>query len=85
MSLFRRMRLGARLTAGYAAVVASFLAVVVSAYLSQGNLERAEKWNAHTYKVLDAGGELLTAMVNMETGARGFLLSNQPEHLAPWE
>ncbi len=85
MSLIRRLRIGARLTVGYGAVVAVFLLVVVSAYFSQAKLEQAERWNAHTYKVMDAGAEMAQAMVNMETGARGFLLSNQNGHLEPWE
>ncbi|PKV11798.1 methyl-accepting chemotaxis protein [Xanthomonas prunicola] len=40
--------------------------------------------NDHTYQVIATGRAMSIATVNVETGARGFLLSGQETHLAPY-
>jgi methyl-accepting chemotaxis protein len=51
---------------------------------TSNRLKEAEKWNVHTYKVLATGDDMLKAMINMETGARGFLLAGDQKFLAPY-
>jgi methyl-accepting chemotaxis protein len=78
------MRIGVRLAFGFGVVISVFLVVVASALVSQGQLQQAEQWNVHTYQVLGTSDDLLRAMVNMETGARGFLIAGQDRYLEPW-
>ncbi|KKY04187.1 chemotaxis protein, partial [Xanthomonas citri pv. fuscans] len=40
--------------------------------------------NDHTYQVIGTGRAMSIATVNIETGARGFLLSGQDQHLTPY-
>jgi methyl-accepting chemotaxis protein len=54
------------------------------ALYSTRQLAEAERWNTHTYKVMNLSQDNLAAMINMETGARGFLLAGQDNFLEPW-
>ncbi|MEB0139411.1 MULTISPECIES: methyl-accepting chemotaxis protein [unclassified Undibacterium] len=80
----KNMRIGTRLAMGFAAVIGIFLLVCGCALYTAANLAKAEKWNTHTYAVLETGTSMLAAMINMETGARGYLLSGESRFLEPW-
>ena len=73
-----------RLTLAFAAVIAVFLLVAGGALYSAAKLAQAEKLNIHTYQMLSSGDALTEDMVNMETGARGYLLAAEDRFLAPW-
>lgn len=73
-----------RLSLAFAGAIAIFLTVIGVAIKSQGELEKADAMNQHTYVVLGVGQDMLQSMVNMETGARGFLLSGEDRFLEPW-
>jgi methyl-accepting chemotaxis protein len=73
-----------RLTLAFAAVIAVFLLVAGGALYSASRLAQAEQLNIHTYKMLSIGDALTEDMVNMETGARGYLLAGEERFLAPW-
>jgi methyl-accepting chemotaxis protein len=47
-------------------------------------LEKADKWNLHTYNVLDHSASLIAAIVNQETGVRWFLVSGDEKFLEPY-
>ncbi|RXH02178.1 methyl-accepting chemotaxis protein [Bradyrhizobium vignae] len=62
------------------------IALLVSA-LSWRNvsiLEQASHWTTHTYKVLDQVNGMTEAMVNAETGVRGYLVSTDERFLEPF-
>jgi len=67
----------------FAAVISVFLAVAGTTLYTSSRLQTADGWNTHTYKVL-AAGRMLASMVDMETGARGFLLAGDDGFLGPW-
>ena len=75
---------GRRLALAFAAVIAIFLMVGAAALYTAFNLKKADEWNTHTYKVLHEANEMLLSMVNMETGARGYLLGGEDRFLEPW-
>ena len=77
-------KIGAKLGAAFTFVVAVFLAVAITSYWSSSRLSEAGRWNVHTYKVLSSGDDMLRNMINMETGARGYMLAGQDAFLAPW-
>ncbi|MBX3628227.1 MAG: CHASE3 domain-containing protein [Rhizobacter sp.] len=79
------MRLGKRLACVFASIIGIFVLVVAVAFFSTRSLAEADRWNTHTYKVLGLGDQTLSAMVNMETGARGYMLSGEDAFLAPWK
>jgi methyl-accepting chemotaxis protein len=84
MQAFNNMKLGKRLAVVFSSIIAIFVIVVAVALFSTRSLAEADRWNTHTYKVLSLGEQTLSAMVNMETGARGFLLAGEDAFLAPW-
>jgi methyl-accepting chemotaxis protein len=76
--------IGRRLGLAFAAVIAIFLLVAAAALYTSKNVEEADKWNTHTYNVLEKSNQMFASMVNMNTGARGYLLSGEERYLAPW-
>ena len=76
--------LARRLSLAFAGVIGIFLTVIGVAIKSQNELKKADEMNQHTYVVLGVGQEMLQSMVNMETGARGFLLAGEDRFLEPW-
>jgi methyl-accepting chemotaxis protein len=84
MSLLSRLRIGAKLAAAFSAVIAVFLGVVLTMSSVDSRLEEADRWNVHTYKVLGTGDDMLKSMINMETGARGFMLAGEDRYLEPY-
>ncbi|EYC52705.1 chemotaxis protein [Hylemonella gracilis str. Niagara R] len=73
-----------RLTTAFGAIILVFMLVGGVALYSATQLADANKWNTHTYKVLALGDEMLESMINMETGARGFLIASEDRYLEPW-
>ena len=84
MHFLLRLRISARLALSFAGVIAVFLMVVAVAFYTSFKTREAENWNVHTYQVLGQADELLKSMINMETGARGFLLAGEDKFLEPW-
>jgi methyl-accepting chemotaxis protein len=80
----QNLSIGRRLSVAFASVIAIFLLVGWAALHTAANLAEAEKWNTHTYEVLATGEDMIGSMVNMETGARGYLLAGEDRFLEPW-
>ncbi|MGQ3050445.1 MAG: methyl-accepting chemotaxis protein [Roseateles sp.] len=83
--MFANLLIGRRLALAFAAVIAVFLVVVAMGLRSGSKLQQAEALNVHTYEVIGSGNDLLQAMLNIQTGARGFLLSGSDSFLAPYQ
>jgi len=45
----------------------------------------AVKHNIHTYNVINASADLLVSLVNIESGARGFVITGRDQFLGPLE
>ena len=85
MIFLRNLSVGMRLSLAFGAVVAIFCTVVLIVWFTGVRMAEAERRNLHSHKVIAAGDEMLEHMLNMETGARGFLISGEDSHLAAWE
>jgi len=64
-------------------IVAIFLIAIV-VYQNINSLLSANHWVDHTHKVIKEGDRLLSNMVDMETGMRGFLVAGKEEFLEPY-
>ncbi len=84
MQFLLDLPVGRRLALGLASIISIFLAMLAVVYVAQSRSIEAENWNTHTYKVLATSDRMLASMVNMETGARGFLLAGEDRYLEPW-
>lgn len=71
-------------TLGLSAVLTFFLISSAIAYLNIQTLRTNQALVAHTHDVLAGLDELLSTMKDAETGQRGYLLTGDPNHLAPY-
>jgi methyl-accepting chemotaxis protein len=78
------LNIATRLYLGFGAVVALLVLLVSLAYTNFGRLGNANDMNIHTYEVVDEVEGALTALVNIETGQRGFALTGKEASLEPY-
>ncbi len=84
MQSFQRLHIQTRLLAIFAAVLLSVAGINAFAYrTTRLNLE-TDGWVNHTREVITTANSALTALVNMETGLRGFMVVGQDEFLEPY-
>ncbi|WP_038219633.1 methyl-accepting chemotaxis protein, partial [Xanthomonas maliensis] len=81
----KNLSISTQLIIGFGAVVLVMLAVGGTSLNNQATLQDAVAINEHTFKVIGTGDGMLTQALNIETGARGYLLSGQQQHLQPFE
>ncbi|MEM7566288.1 MAG: CHASE3 domain-containing protein [Pseudomonadota bacterium] len=67
---------------GLLIAVTAVFSVVVFTRLNA--IQQAQDWNDHTYQVLNATERTMAAMVDQETGLRGFLISGDDAFLEPY-
>jgi|GEM_PF-540931 methyl-accepting chemotaxis protein len=84
MNSISNLTVSRRLALAFGAVIAIFLSVAAVALYSGSKLAEADKWTTHTYKVLGTADHMLRAMINMETGTRGFSIAGEDRFLEPW-
>ena len=83
--MLANLSIGRRLAAAFATVILVFLVVSGVSLSSSSKLVEAGKWNLHTHQVLETGEGMLQSLINMETGARGYLLTGRDDYLEPWK
>lgn len=81
--MFKNLRIGSRLAIVFAAIVTTMIAVAGLSYVNLSRYSEANDWNTHTYDVLEHSTALLMALVNIETGQRGFMLGGTDNFLEP--
>lgn len=54
------------------------------AFHAEDVLAQSEYWVVHTYQAINSVQTVLNAVEDMETGARGYLLTSDPVYLAPY-
>ncbi|MDB4952007.1 MAG: two-component hybrid sensor and regulator [Gemmatimonadetes bacterium] len=64
-----------RFLAGFAALLAFLVGLVALGYLSFARMADANRWSLHTYTVLSESQGMQEALVDMEAGFRGFILT----------
>ncbi len=84
MDFLANRKIGFRISLGFSVVIAIFLVAVLVVAQSASQRKEMDAWNVHTYKVLGTGESMLTGMINMETGARGFLVAGNEAFLEPY-
>jgi signal transduction histidine kinase len=80
-----RWPLGRIITAGVATLFVLFAATIVVGALAIANLDSTRNQVVNVIEPAELhGSQLYTAMLNQETGLRGYLLSAQPQFLQPY-
>jgi methyl-accepting chemotaxis protein len=75
---------GTKIGSGFVLVSVIVLIVGAAAYRTINKLTDTAYWVNHTYKVLNNLDGVLTAMINAETGQRGYAISNKQVFLEPY-
>jgi len=80
----KRLTVGQRLAGAFSALVVVALIGSGISLLNFSRLIDANTWNVHSYEVLRTSDDMLTQMVNMETGIRGYVASGDASFLEPY-
>lgn len=84
MNLFRNMNLKWKLTTGFAIPVLLIVGLSTLVYQSTRSMVESAKWVNHTHEAVAIGTKLGGAMVDMETGLRGFIIAGKDDFLEPY-
>jgi methyl-accepting chemotaxis protein len=84
MHALRNLPVRWKLLFGFGLVLLIAAGQSVFAYRATSRSIETSRWVEHTYRVLRLADEALAAMVNMETGYRGFLVTGREEFLEPY-
>ena len=82
--MFKNLKFRTQLILGNSVVLVLMIVIGVVVYFSVNSLIKISGWVQHTHKVLEHGEELVSEMVNMETGMRGFLVGGKDGFLDPY-
>ena len=78
------LKIGTRLYLAFGSVVAMLAILLMVAHVNFSKLAQANDWNIHTYEVLEEVNGMLAALVDVETGQRGFSLTGSDASLEPY-
>ncbi|MBA4794841.1 MAG: CHASE3 domain-containing protein [Phenylobacterium sp.] len=84
MRFFEGLAVSKKLLVAFSVVLAISLGASVISFQRSQAVEEATRWNTHTYKVLAEAEAVGSAMVDQETGVRGYLVSGDESFLEPY-
>jgi len=64
--------------------IAAFIIIGYASYVNISNMLYDEAWVTHTQTVMDKTDSLLVTLLNAETGARGYVITEQDKYLVPY-
>lgn len=65
--------------------MAFLLIISITVFIIANNLVTNQGWVTHTFKVIGKGNQLMSYLVDMETGFRGFMITGKDNFLAPYK
>jgi methyl-accepting chemotaxis protein len=84
MNFFSDQKFSTKLTAAFGSVLLVVTIVAVVSFISLSSIKDSNRWVNHTYEVIRVAESLMAAMVDMETGQRGFLVAGEDQYLEPY-
>ncbi|PKM33906.1 MAG: chemotaxis protein [Gammaproteobacteria bacterium HGW-Gammaproteobacteria-12] len=83
--MLANLNISQKLYAGFGVVLLIIFVLVLSTWRGFDQVERTVRLNIHTYDVINEASDLLASLLNMETGARGFVITGGEQFLGPLE
>ncbi|WFU06604.1 methyl-accepting chemotaxis protein (plasmid) [Rhizobium sp. CB3171] len=83
MLSFNNIKILSKIALVFALLLAISTVVNIISFTSMTTQEKAADWTDHTHAVLGTVSNIVAAMVDQETGMRGYLLSGDEKFLAP--
>ena len=84
MSFFANLTISRKLITAFSAVVAVLAVSSFIVYQKLTFIQQSTGWTTHTYLVLETLDAAMAAMVDQETGVRGYLVSGDETFLEPY-
>ncbi|WP_294236070.1 CHASE3 domain-containing protein [uncultured Sphingomonas sp.] len=84
LSWFNHLSISKKLALCLGVVMAITVGVDGVILSNAGQVKSTTEINEHTYKVIATADQIVTSMVNQETGYRGYLVSGNDQFLAPY-
>ncbi|MCS0583709.1 methyl-accepting chemotaxis protein [Massilia pinisoli] len=81
--MFNNLSIRHKLVAGFGAIVAIILFLLILAYNNFARLSDANQWNRHTLEVLLEIDQIATSVLQVQSSARGYLLTGNEALVAP--
>lgn len=81
--MLSQLKLSTRLYGGFLVMILLIVVLLVVSYLSDQSRQRNTALNLHTYEVIRSVEEVRLALVNIESGERGFVITAQDRFLEP--
>ncbi|PZX16351.1 methyl-accepting chemotaxis protein [Palleronia aestuarii] len=82
---FKALTISRKLALGFLAIVTIAIAASAVSLKGLADIRSVDSWNIHTYDVLEHATTALAAVVDQETGLRGYLISGDTAFLEPYE
>ncbi|WP_371767948.1 methyl-accepting chemotaxis protein [Massilia sp.] len=81
--MFHNLSIRNKLVAGFGAIVAIILSLLILAYHNFARLSDANLWNRHTLEVLRELDTIATSVLQIQSSTRGYLLTGNENLVAP--
>ncbi|WP_156034906.1 CHASE3 domain-containing protein, partial [Pseudorhizobium marinum] len=83
LGLIANLRTMTKLVITFSVILLVGIAVNLISVNSSTHQQEATRWTEHTFRVLRAVDDMISGMVNQETGLRGYLLAGDEKFLEP--
>ncbi|MFS2007433.1 methyl-accepting chemotaxis protein [Duganella sp. CT11-25] len=81
--MLKDLSIKTKLAGGFGAIVAIILVLLATAYTNFSKLSTASEWDRHTLQVLLEANQIETALLQIQTSTRGFMLTGDESTTAP--
>jgi methyl-accepting chemotaxis protein WspA len=81
--MFHNLSIRNKLVAGFGAIVAIILSLLILAYNNFARLSEANAWNRHTLEVLRELDTIATSVLQIQSSTRGYLLTGNESLVTP--
>lgn len=81
---FKNLKLGQKMFLGFGVITILMLMILYYSYLGFSKESNAVKWNLHSYEVTEAANGIAVSLANMESGARGYVITGKEVFLEPY-
>jgi len=84
MSFLTNLSIAKKLSAAFAVLIVIVGVAMTLNYRNLSFIEQTNRWTSHTHDVLNAMSRVGAAMVDQETGVRGYLIGGEDKFLDPY-
>ena len=77
----KHLTIGRKIGLSFGILVAISAIMSVVSFMSMLTIKEQDAWTVHTYNVIDHGNLMMAAVIDQETGVRGYLVSGDENFL----